>query len=117
MVKLFKNKVNANDDIDWAEAACRSSLIDEVTDVFFDTKDEQLAIRICSSCPVMTSCGQFAIDNKIEFGVWGGLSEKTRRLATARKVRVHCPSCRGIDIFNDGSNRQCCLKCGLSWNI
>lgn len=34
---------------------------------------------ICAGCPVLTECLSHALDNRIEFGVWGGLTERQRR--------------------------------------
>ena len=61
----------------WAAfAACR----DRDPDVFFPfTADgEAEAIRICRGCPVQIDCLEFALEAKIRFGVWGGLTEKQR---------------------------------------
>lgn len=35
--------------------------------------------RICAQCPVAADCLQYALDNGISHGVWGGLSERERR--------------------------------------
>jgi WhiB family transcriptional regulator, redox-sensing transcriptional regulator len=37
------------------------------------------AIRICGACPVREDCLRYAIDNEIEFGIWGGMTERQRR--------------------------------------
>lgn len=37
------------------------------------------ALRICDRCPVREQCLRYAIDNGIEFGIWGGLTERQRR--------------------------------------
>lgn len=37
------------------------------------------AKRICEDCPVKQRCLDYALDNKIEFGVFGGTSERERR--------------------------------------
>ena len=42
------------------------------------------AISICSRCPVMEECRQFAIDNEIDHGIWGGMTAKQRR----REIRI-----------------------------
>lgn len=38
------------------------------------------AKRTCASCPVRELCLQYAIENNERFGVWGGLSERQRRV-------------------------------------
>lgn len=37
------------------------------------------AAAICRQCPVMMQCRADALDNRVEFGVWGGLTERQRR--------------------------------------
>lgn len=44
------------------------------------------AARMCHGCPVKLECLADALDNQVEFGVWGGLTERQRR-AILRK----CP--------------------------
>lgn len=50
-------------------------------DVFFpsDGVGVEKARRICLTCPVATICLNYALDEKIEHGVWGGASERGRR--------------------------------------
>lgn len=62
----------------WAVfAACR----DRDPEVFFPVtvEDEREAIRICSGCAVSLDCLEFALEAKVSFGIWGGLTEKQRR--------------------------------------
>lgn len=42
------------------------------------------AISICSQCPVMEECRQFAIDNDVDYGIWGGMTTAQRR----REIRI-----------------------------
>lgn len=37
------------------------------------------ARRICVTCPVVETCLEYALDQRIEHGVWGGCSERERR--------------------------------------
>lgn len=37
------------------------------------------AVAICRPCPVLQKCRAEALDNREEFGVWGGLTERQRR--------------------------------------
>lgn len=49
----------------------------------------EVAKKICADCPVTTRCLEYALDNRIEHGVWGGASERQRRrLLKARRVPV-----------------------------
>lgn len=36
--------------------------------------------RFCATCPVRTECLAHALDHRIEFGVWGGMTERERRI-------------------------------------
>lgn len=42
------------------------------------------AMSICNQCPVMEECRQFAIDNEIDYGIWGGMTTAQRR----RELRI-----------------------------
>jgi len=62
----------------WAAfAACR----DRDPDVFFPVapEEEAEAIRVCSGCAVSIDCLEFALEARIRFGIWGGMTEKQRR--------------------------------------
>jgi WhiB family redox-sensing transcriptional regulator len=45
------------------------------------------AKEICHTCPVKSECLKFALENSMEFGVWGGKTpaERDRILARRRK--------------------------------
>jgi WhiB family redox-sensing transcriptional regulator len=49
----------------------------------------EVAKRICATCPVIDTCLEYALENHIDHGVWGGTSERQRRrILKARGVRV-----------------------------
>lgn len=51
-----------------------------MTDALFpDGKEQRVARRICAGCRVRTRCLAEALDNRIEWGVWGGMTERERR--------------------------------------
>jgi WhiB family redox-sensing transcriptional regulator len=39
-------------------------------------------------CDVRTECLSDALDNKVEFGVWGGMTERERRALLRRRPHV-----------------------------
>jgi len=43
------------------------------------------ARRICATCPVSTNCLEYALENRIDHGVWGGASERERRRILKRR--------------------------------
>ncbi len=42
------------------------------------------AIKVCGRCTVQDDCLEYALGNAIDFGVWGGLTERQRRAARRR---------------------------------
>jgi WhiB family transcriptional regulator, redox-sensing transcriptional regulator len=50
-------------------------------EVFFpsDGVGVTLAQRICATCPVREPCLEYALENRIDHGVWGATSERERR--------------------------------------
>ncbi|MEO8329801.1 MAG: WhiB family transcriptional regulator [Candidatus Nanopelagicales bacterium] len=59
------------------EAACQST----DPELFFPNGEwpEEAAKRVCRGCPVRLQCLEFALDARLEHGVWGGLTEAERR--------------------------------------
>src|SRR5699024_243868 len=47
--------------------------------LFVQGAAQNRAKLICRGCPVRTECLAEALDNRIEFGVWGGMTERERR--------------------------------------
>ena len=43
---------------------------------------------VCSGCPVRVECLAEALDNRIEWGVWGGMTERERRLLLRQRPDV-----------------------------
>jgi hypothetical protein len=59
---------------DWtARAACKGTDPDEL---FVQGAAQNRAKLICRGCTVRTECLADALDNRIEFGVWGGMTER-----------------------------------------
>ena len=71
---------------DWRRAAaCR----DGDPDRLFVRGAAQREVKVvCLGCPVRTECLAEALDNRIEFGVWGGMTERERRALLRRRPDV-----------------------------
>jgi WhiB family redox-sensing transcriptional regulator len=73
-------------DTDWAaQAACRAADPDSL---FVQGAAQNRAKAICVGCTVRTECLADALDNRIEFGVWGGMTERERRALLRRRPNV-----------------------------
>ena len=71
---------------DWTgEAACRSSDPDAL---FVQGAAQNRAKVICAGCGVRTECLADALDNRVEFGVWGGMTERERRALLRQRPQV-----------------------------
>lgn len=70
---------------DWTvEARCRGSEVD----TFFvrSLPEAREAIKLCQRCNVKQDCLEYAVDEGIELGVWGGLTERQRRAYARRSM-------------------------------
>ena len=66
--------------------ATRGACVSMDPDGFFVQGAEQHAVKTaCGACPVRTECLADALDNRVDFGVWGGMTERERR----RLLRRH----------------------------
>jgi WhiB family redox-sensing transcriptional regulator len=70
---------------DWAlSASCRG-----MGDVMFsDTLQQRRAREICTGCPVRQACLAEALDGRVEWGIWGGMTERERRSLLRRRPDV-----------------------------
>jgi WhiB family transcriptional regulator, redox-sensing transcriptional regulator len=61
----------------WRVAArCRTV---DAEGLFVTGARQREARQFCRTCPVRTECLAHALDQRIEFGVWGGMTERERR--------------------------------------
>jgi WhiB family redox-sensing transcriptional regulator len=59
----------------------RGNCAEKPPSVFFpsDGVGVEVAKRVCADCPVKNQCLEYALENRIDHGVWGGTSERERR--------------------------------------
>ena len=71
---------------DWAaRAACKGDTPDAL---FVRGAEQNKAKQVCAGCPVRTECLAEALDNQIEWGVWGGMTERERRALLRKRPNV-----------------------------
>ncbi|MFJ8158964.1 WhiB family transcriptional regulator [Streptomyces sp. NPDC094468] len=66
-------------------AACGDSNPD---DLFAQMAQQKQAKAICDACAVRIECLAEALDSRIEFGVWGGMTERERKALLNRRPDV-----------------------------
>jgi WhiB family redox-sensing transcriptional regulator len=73
--------------IGWvSQARCRFTNPD---DLFVRGAAQRDAATICRPCLVATECLADALDNQMEFGVWGGMTERQRRALLRQHPEVN----------------------------
>lgn len=73
-------------DADWtSRAACLS---DDPDELFVRGAEQNKVKTRCLGCVVRTECLADALDNRVEFGVWGGMTERERRALLRRRPDV-----------------------------
>lgn len=71
---------------EWApQATCRQGDPDAL---FVQGAQQRSAAKICRPCRVRNHCLVTALDNREEFGVWGGLTERERRALLRKNTHV-----------------------------
>ena len=67
-----------------AQAACK----DDPDRMFVSGAEQHGAKRTCLGCPVRSECLAEALDNQLEWGVWGGMTERERRQVLKTRPNV-----------------------------
>ncbi|MFZ3565731.1 WhiB family transcriptional regulator [Streptomyces sp. BH097] len=69
----------------WDKAACKAT---DPEELFVEGAAQSHAKRFCDTCVVRTECLAHALDERIEYGVWGGATERERRALLRRRPTV-----------------------------
>ena len=56
--------------------------------LFVEGAAQREARAVCATCPVRLECLADALDNRMDFGVWGGMTERERRALLRRRPEV-----------------------------
>ncbi|MDX2708239.1 WhiB family transcriptional regulator [Streptomyces sp. PA03-6a] len=81
-----EDNIGVVDEGTWgAQALCRSA---EPDALFCESAVQSQAKALCTGCPVRTECLAHALDQKIEHGIWGGMTERERRALLRRRPAV-----------------------------
>ncbi len=72
-----------------ADAACAGTNTELFFPGFHDLATSNAAKRVCAGCPVRAECLDHAIVNGETRGIWGGTSERERRVIRRRKPITH----------------------------
>jgi WhiB family redox-sensing transcriptional regulator len=71
---------------EWAsQASCSGADPDAL---FVRGKAQHDAKAVCKTCPVLAQCLAEALDNRTEFGVWGGMTERERRALLRKRPDI-----------------------------
>jgi WhiB family redox-sensing transcriptional regulator len=90
----------AAEDRAWvAKGLCRAKDPDEL---FVTGAAQRRAAIICRHCPVMQQCAADALDNQVEYGIWGGMTERQRRAL----LKQHPDVVSWADFFNNRKVRS-----------
>lgn len=105
---------------DWRHhAAC----LDHDPELFFPVGDSDTARlqaddakQICHTCPVIEQCAQWAIESRMETGVWGGLDENQlrnirRHRTPSRRTPARCGTRSGYKRHHR-EGTPVCQPCG-----
>ena len=90
IIGQLESRVRLFDPAPWrADANCK----DVDVNLFFPERGDNgstvvYAKQVCRGCSVRTECLQFAIDNHEDIGIWGGTSERQRRLIRSGYISV-----------------------------
>lgn len=85
--------INAMTHADWMFHPDRPCATRNPEDWFPTEHREKAAKKLCDGCPVRTACLDDALANRIDYGIWGGLTPRERR----QIIRRNDPNWRAVE--------------------
>lgn len=72
----------------WMQEASCAQIGVGMADLWFPGKGGHAveARSVCTRCPVVEQCRQYAIDNNLVFGIWGGMTRDDLRDERAERA-------------------------------
>jgi len=95
----------AVDPEEWmVDGACRGA----DPDIFFPGQGEATrpAKAICATCPIRAACLEYALDNGIAHGIWGGKSERERRVMRGNRPTMQARVLRHLRTHGPADRRE-----------
>lgn len=90
--ELLGSVMLADPDMSWhANAACVGSRLD----FFPATKPPSFLAEVCADCPARDRCLEWALVNRVEHGIWGGMSTPERKALVKAQGGVWRSETRG----------------------
>ena len=78
--------MDTNNQSSWrVNASCRDT---DPDGLFVRGAEQNRAKTVCMGCPVRAECLAEALDGRINFGIWGGMTERERRALLRRRPDV-----------------------------
>jgi WhiB family redox-sensing transcriptional regulator len=78
--------MDTNNQSSWrVNASCRDT---DPDGLFVRGAEQNRAKTVCMGCPVRAECLAEALDSRINFGIWGGMTERERRALLRRRPDV-----------------------------
>lgn len=71
-------------------------------DLFVEGAQQRKARLVCRGCAVQSHCLAEALDNRIEWGVWGGMTERERR--SLLRMHAEVTSWASVLLSKKGAN-------------
>jgi WhiB family transcriptional regulator, redox-sensing transcriptional regulator len=82
--------------------------------------DTYEALRLCNDCPVVDECLNYALDENLEYGIYGGMTQEERRAMRKRRQRAGKLQVRKVDgawTVSDGKHQAQTGSVEAAWDF